>query len=95
MSYFTLNEEQMTQPVKKVRDHKGEKNPHFGHVMKPESRNAIANSQKTRFAYYKKAAANVMTEQRVKEIIAETIQEYVAKNTTEIKNNRPNNNIPL
>lgn len=84
MSHIVIDEEQMTQPVKK-RDHRGEKNPHFGHVMKPESRDAIANSQKARFAYYKKAIANVMTEQRVREIIAETIQEYLAKNTTEKK----------
>ena len=85
----------MTTPVKKVIDHRGEKNPHYNHPMTQDSRNAIAASQRARYDYYRKAAANVMTEQRVKEIIAETIQEYLAKNTTEIKNNRPNNNIPL
>ena len=95
MSYLIVDEK-VTQSVKK-RDHRGEKNPHFGHVMKPESRDAIANSQKARFAYYKKAIANVMTEQRVREIIAETIQVYLTKNTTELKNNnRPKpDNIPL
>lgn len=93
MSYMVIDEEQMTQPVKK-RDHRGEKNPHFGHVMNPESRDAIANSQKARFAYYKKAAANIVTEDRVREIITETIRDYFSRNAIETKNNRPNN-IPL
>lgn len=84
----------MTTPVKKVRDHKGEKNPHFGHVMKPDSRNAIAQSQKARFDYYRKAVTNIMTEERVREIITETIRDYFNRNAIETKNNRPNN-IPL
>ena len=92
MSYL-MDNEQITTPVKK-RDHRGEKNPHFGHVMKPESRDAIAKSQKARYAYYKKARANVMTEDRVREIITETIRDYFNRNAIETKNNRPNN-IPL
>ena len=94
MSYFTLNEEQMAPTVKK-RDHSGEKNPHFGHVMQQSSRDAIANSQRARYDYYRKAAANIMTEERVREIIKETIDNYLAKNTTELKNNNRPNNIPL
>ena len=90
MSYFTLNEEKLT-PVKK-RDHRGQNNPHFGHIMKPESRDAIANSQKARYDYYRKAIANVMTEDRVREIITETIRDYFNRNAIETKNNR---NIPL
>ena len=94
MSYFTLSDKQMTVQEKKVRDHKGEKNPHFGHKMQPASRKAIAQSQRSRFDYYRKAAANMMTEDRVREIITETINDYFKKNTTEVKNNKPNN-IPL
>ena len=85
----------MTTPVKKVRDHRGEKNPHYNHPMTQDSRNAIAQSQKARFDYYRKAAANIMTEDRVREIIKETIDNYLAKNTTELKNNNRPNNIPL
>ena len=94
MSYFIIPEEQMKEPVNKVRDHKGEKNPHFGHVMKPESKNAIARSQKARYDYYKQAVANIMTEERVKEIIIETVQDYLSQNAVQTNNNRPNN-IPL
>lgn len=83
-----------TTPVKKVRDHRGEKNPHFGHIMKPTSKEAIARSQKARYEFYKKAASNIMTEGRVREIIQETINDYLAKNALENKNNRTNN-IPL
>ena len=89
MSYL-LDDEQMT-PVKKVRDHKGEKNPHYNCPMSQDSRNAIAKSQKARFDYYKKAIANVMTEEKVREIIKETIDSYLTKNI-ELKNNY---NIPL
>ena len=87
MSYIVIDDEQMTTPVKK-RDHRGEKNPHFGHVMKPESREAIANSQKARFDYYRKAAANIMTEDRVREIIKETVKDYLAKFTKPINNSQ-------
>ena len=90
MSYFTLNEEQMTPPVKK-RDHKGEKNPHFGYVMQQSSRDAIAASQRARYDYYRKAAANIVTEDRVREIITETIRDYFNRNAIETRNNRPNN----
>lgn len=95
MSYL-VSEDQMTTPTpeKKVRDHRGQKNPHFGHKMQPSSREAIAQSQRSRFDYYRKAAANMMTEDRVREIITETINDYFKKNTTEVKNNKPNN-IPL
>ena len=92
MSYFILDE-QMTEPVKKVRDHTGENNPHYQHSMSQESRNAIASSQRARFFYYKTAVANMMTEERVREIIKETIDSYMSQNLLK-KNNRPNN-IPL
>lgn len=93
MSYFTLNEEQMTPPVKK-RDHRGKLNPHYNCPMSQDSRNAIAASQRARYDYYRKAAANIVTEERVREIIKETIDNYLAKNSTDLKNNnRPN--IPL
>ena len=48
MSYLTI-EEHMEEQVKKVRDHRGERNPHFGHIMKQESREAIANKQRQRY----------------------------------------------
>lgn len=92
MSYL-IDDEKVTQPVKK-RDHRGEKNPHFGHVMQQSSRDAIANSQRARYDYYRKAAANIVTEDRVREIITETIRDYFNRNAIETKNNRPNN-IPL
>ncbi len=84
----------MTTPVKKVRDHRGEKNPHYNHPMTQDSRNAIAASQRARYDYYRKAAANIVTEDRVREIITETIRDYFNRNAIETKNNRPNN-IPL
>lgn len=92
MSYL-IDDEKVTQPVKK-RDHRGKLNPHYNCPMSQDSRNKIAASQKARFAYYKKAVDNVMTEERVREIITETIRDYFNRNAIETKNNRPNN-IPL
>lgn len=94
MSYFILDEEQMNEQVNKVRDHSGEKNPHYGHIMKPASKDAIARSQKARFDYYRHAVANMMTEDRVREIIKETVQDYLSQNAVLANKNR-SNNIPL
>ena len=95
MSYFIIDEEQMKEPVKKVRDHKGEKNPHFGHVMKPESREAIANKQRQRYELLRQIVdKKTVSEERVREIIKETVQDYLSRNAVQTNNNRPNN-IPL
>lgn len=80
--------DQMNEARKKKRNHKGKQNPHFGHIMSDASRNAISESQKARFEFYKKAAANIMTEDRVREIIKETVQDYLAKFTKPINNNQ-------
>jgi hypothetical protein len=91
MSYFILDE-QMTEPVKKVRDHRGERNPHFGHIMKQESREAIANKQRQRYEMLRQIVDNkTVTEARVREVIKETINENLAKNAVpaENKNDKP------
>ena len=90
MSYSMI-EEQLDEARKKARDHRGKKNPHFGHIMTDASRKAISASQKARFAYYKKAADNVMTEERVREIINETVKDYLTKKA----NNNNNKNIDI
>ena len=91
----TLEENLLTsEPVKKVRDHRGQRNPHFGHAMQPASKDAIARSQKARYDYCKHAVANIMTEDRVREIIKETVQDYLTNNAVQANNNRPNN-IPI
>ena len=79
MSYL-IDDEKVTPPVVKKRDHRGKLNPHYNCPMSQDSRNKIAASQRARFSFYKKAAANVMTEERVKEIIKETIDNYLTKN---------------
>lgn len=91
MSYFIISEDQMKtqEPVKKVRDHRGEKNPHFGHVMKPESREAIANKQRQRYELLRQIVdKKTVSEERVREIVKETVQDYLAKFTKPINNNQ-------
>ena len=89
MYLFDNDNKEIAKSMKKPRNYKGELNPHFGHKMQPSSREAIAKSQRARYDYYREAAANIMTEDKVREIIKETINDYFKRNTTEIKNNIP------
>lgn len=97
MNKYKVEENLITEPVKKVRDHRGQRNPHYGHAMQPASREAIAQKQRLRFDLLRSAieqSKNSVSEERVREIIKETIDNYLSKNTLETNNNRPNN-IPL
>ena len=89
-----IPEEQII-PVKK-RDHRKEKNPHFGCVMSDDSKKRISAQQSLRYAAIRQLInQKPLTEERVREIIKETVDNYLAKNTTETKNNNIPNNIPL
>ena len=82
--------------VKKIRDHKGQKNPHYGHAMQPASKDAIASKQRLRYDLMRSAleqSKNSVSEERVREIIIETVQDYLSQNAVQTNNNRPN--IPL
>ena len=97
MSYFVIDEEHMKEPVNKTRDHRAERNPHFGHVMQPASRDAIASKQRLRYDRMRSAleqSKNSVSEERVREIIIETVQDYLSRNAVQTNYNRPNN-IPL
>ena len=82
------------EPVKK-RDHRKEKNPHWNHPMSDDSKKRISSAQSLRYSAIRQLInQKPLTEERFKEIIKETIDNYLAKNSTELKNNnRPN--IPL
>lgn len=94
MYLFDNDNKEIAKSMKKPRNYKGELNPHFGHKMQPSSREAIAKSQRARYDYYREAAANIMTEDRVRSIIIEVINDYFNRNAIETKNNK-HNNIPL
>ena len=100
MSYFpigTMNPEMINKQSVDISMTDRQKNMKYARHMQPhtdESKRKISESQRSRYDYYRKAAANMMTEDRVREIIKETINDYFKKNTTEVKNNKPNN-IPL
>ena len=90
MSYFCIDIE------KKKRDHRGELNPHFGHIQTKESREKIANTQRNRYEMINKLVRrgmHQMTEERVKEICGKVIDDYFKKNLIEVKQN--NNNKPM
>ena len=84
MSYLTISEEHMNEPVKKVRDHSGQRNPHYNCPHSPESKEAISQTQKARYDLLRAAvekAKNPLTEERVKEIVRETVADYIKNNT--------------
>lgn len=81
---------------KKKRDHRNERNPHFGHIMSQESRDKISNTQRNRYEMINKLVRrgmHQMTEERVKEICGQVIDDYFKKNLIEVKQN--NNNKPM
>ena len=99
MGNIVLTEEQNTKPIKKKRDHRGELNPHWGHVMTQESKDKISNTQKQRYEMIsklvRKGMSNPLTEQRVKEICNQVIDDYFKRNLLEVKDNKKPTNINL
>ncbi len=97
MSYITIdqdnqkltnmNEEKIT---KKKKDHRGVKNPHFGFTMTKKSKEAISRSQKARYELYKNALANIISEERVREITLETLNDYLKNDSKNINNKTTN-----
>lgn len=99
MSYSIIESEMVNdqinnepvQPIKRVRDHRNEKNPHYNKPHSPEAKAAISATQKTRYELLRNAvekANNQISESRVREIVKETINEYLAKNAKPVENNK-------
>jgi hypothetical protein len=92
MNLLDNNDKELARPVKK-RDHRSERNPHFGHVMTQDSRNAIASKQRLRFDLIRSAleqSKNSVTEERVRQVVQEEIEKFL--NDT-LYNNKAN--IPI
>lgn len=85
----------MTTPESvKKRDHRGERNPHYNCPMSDDSKKRISSSQSLRYSAIRQLLTQKpLTEERVREIIKETVQDYLSQNAVKINNNR--NNIPL
>lgn len=89
MSYSALDEDKMmAAPPKKH-------NPrHSGKPHSPQTRKKIANAMKARYRKLREAAQSTITEDRMRIIIRETLEDYLAKNGIPVtNNNKPN--IPL
>ena len=92
MNLLDNNDKELARPVKK-RDHRSERNPHFGHVMTQDSRNAIASKQRLRFELLRSAleqSKNSVSEERVRQVVQEEIEKFL--NDT-LYNNKAN--IPI
>lgn len=77
---------------KKKRDHRGEKNPHFGHIQTQESKDRISKSQSERYEMIRKLVrkgmAQPMNEDRVRQICNEVVDNYFKKNSTRVDDNK-------
>jgi hypothetical protein len=92
MNLLDNNDKELARPVKK-RDHRSERNPHFGHVMTQDSRNAIVSKQRLRFDLIRSAleqSKNSVSEERVRQVVQEEIEKFL--NDT-LYNNKAN--IPI
>ena len=80
-SDLSMNNERAN--TKSKRDFSGSNNPHFGHIQSPQSRAAISSKQKERYSMLRqivKNSRNTITEERVRQIVSETIADYVKNN---------------
>ena len=80
-SDLSMNDEK--ENTKPKRDFSGSNNPHFGHIQSPQSRAAISSKQKERYSMLRqivKNSRNTITEERVRQIVSETIADYVKNN---------------
>ncbi len=91
----TMEPRQNTQEKKK-RDHRNEKNPHFGCVMTQESKDRISRSQSERYEMIRKLVrkgmAQPIDEERVRQICNEVCDNYFKRIIME---NQMNNNKPM
>jgi hypothetical protein len=87
-SDLSMNNERAN--TKSKRDFSGSNNPHFGHIQSPQSRAAISSKQKERYSMLRqivKNSRNAITEERVRQIVSETIADYVKNNKRPISIN--------
>ena len=98
MSYFSIDADKMINEEKNMQQMTHEKPikkaPHsVPHT--PEARKKIADTQRERYrmieALIKKAKQKQLTEERVKEICHEVLNEYLNRNAKPMNNNRPMN----
>ncbi len=83
-------ESQMTPPIKKGRNQKGERNNHFGKPHSPEAKARISTTQKARYDLLRKA----VSDDRIRQVVKEEIQKYLRANAAPLEN-KQTNNIPL
>lgn len=99
MSYFSISEDHMEKPMKKVRDHSGSKNPHWNIPHTDSARSKISSTQKLRYKkiaeLVEKGMQNQLTEERIMEIVRDTCAQYMAKHAVPVNNNNRKINITL
>ena len=87
-SDLSMNNENVN--TKPKRDFSGSNNPHFGHIQSPQSRAAISSKQKERYSMLRQIvrnSRNAITEERVRQIVSETIADFVKNNKRPISIN--------
>ena len=74
---------------KKIRDHSGARNPHYNHPHSDSAKAAISAKQRQRYEMLRQIVdQKTVTEDRVKEIVRETVADYIKNNATPVNNNK-------
>lgn len=75
-------------PMKK-RNHQGEFNPHYNHPHSDKAKAAISAKQRQRYEMLRQIVnQKTITEERVREIIKETIADYIKNETNPVETNK-------
>ena len=100
MSYFIVDENTLTDNqelinmeenniAKKKRNHQGQLNPHYNKPHSDKAKAAISAKQRQRYEMLRQIVdKKTVTEERVKEIIQETIADYIKNETNPVETNK-------
>ena len=81
---------ELIQPARKIRDHSGSRNPHFNKPHSQEAKAAISVKQRQRYEMLRQIVnSKTISEERVREIVRETVADYIKDNGTPVDNNKP------
>ena len=99
MSYSIIDENMLTDNqeminmkgrniLKKKRNHQGELNPHYLHPHSEKAKAAISAKQRQRYEMLRQIVdKKTVSEERVRQIVKETLDEYLTKHAIPIENN--------
>lgn len=86
----------ITEPEKKVRDHRGQRNPHYNKPHSPKSKMAISKTQKARYELLRKAVNQAaVNDDKIRQVVKEELVKFLKEVIPVKPDNNRQNIIPL